>query len=219
MSKTTINTVLEKFKKVDDGPLDRKEKGEDEQRFIDKHVDNVMTHDAVGKDEHDKIHGAAALHSRKPNHGNDPGEAKDAYEEYDYDEMDLGEMTLEESIDNMFDLVETVIEEFLEEEADTDEAEILREMLSTEEGYEEFLDILFEEKCKECGCEDCECEGDDEVIDDAPKIKKEKGKKENVVAEYVERHADVKMVKTKTPEGKVVWKKQRGETEVSKASD
>lgn len=218
MSKTTINTVLEKFKKVDDGPLDRKEKGEDEQRFIDKHIDNVMTHDAVGKDEHDKIHAAADLHSRKPNHGNNPGEAADTYEEYEYDEIDLGEMTLEESIDNMFDLIETVIEEFLEEEADTDEAAILREMLSTEEGYEEFLDILFEEKCKECGCEECECEGDDEVIDDAPKIKKEKGKKEDVV-ESIERHADVKMVKAKTPDGKVVWRKQRSETEVSKKTD
>jgi len=37
--------------------------------------------------------------------------------------------------------------------------------------------------------------------------------------EDVERHADVKMVKTKTPDGRPIWKKQRKETEVSKHNE
>jgi ribosomal protein L34E len=39
-----------------------------------------------------------------------------------------------------------------------------------------------------------------------------------MVKEDTERHADAKMVKVKTPEGKVVWRKQRTETEVAKGA-
>jgi hypothetical protein len=53
-------------------------------------------------------------------------------------------------------------------------------------------------------------------------LKKEKGSKKSetmATQEEIERHADVKMVKMKTPDGKVVYRKQRVETEVSKKSD
>ena len=41
----------------------------------------------------------------------------------------------------------------------------------------------------------------------------------SMVKEDIERKADIKMIKTKTPEGKVVWRRMRGEIEVSKRSD
>jgi len=101
----------------------------------------------------------------------------------------------------------------------------------------ELLDALFEEE-KDCDCcgkpmSKCDCDDDDDdddddaVIDAKPKLKGQKGGKQDAaegygkkkVKEDIERKSDVKMIKTKTPEGKVVWKKQRGETEVSKATD
>lgn len=209
MSKQTIINVLEKFKKVEDGYLDQDQKGEDEQRFIDKHADNVQTTDAVGKAEHDKIKKSSKMASRK-NHGYEPGEDAKVYEESSADDM-------------LDDLIEAVINEFLEEEADADEAETLREMLSTEEGYAEFLDIILseeDEKCPECGCDECECDGDDEVIDASPKIKKEKsGRETDMASEDVTRTADTKLVKVKLPDGKVVWRKSHPETSISKATD
>lgn len=207
-----VKDILEKMKKVEDGPLDREDKGEDEQNFIDKHVDNVEVTDTpvlkkTGGHPHSAGEKQAMAPRKKHRKGYEPGEDAKVYEE----------LSLEESTDIMFELIEEAITDFLEEDATEEEAAILSEILSSEENYEEFIDMMFEEKCEDCGCEECECDDDDdEVIDDNPKIKKEKGKKVN---EDIERHADVKLVKVKTPEGKVVFRKQRAETEVSKKTD
>jgi len=99
---------------------------------------------------------------------------------------------------------------------------MLDEMLATDEGYIEFVDLIFEGKM---GVADEG--GDDEVIDANPKLKGKKAKgdgksadgKDQMVKEDVERHADHKMVKAKTPDGKVIWRKVKAETEVSKRSD
>ncbi len=121
-------------------------------------------------------------------------------------------------------LIDEAVQEFIDEEATEEEKELLDEMLSSDEGYEEFIDILFEGKK---GVADENKEGGAEVINPNPKLKGKKAqgdgkggaKEDQMVKEEIERHADVKMIKTKTPEGKVVWRKQRVETEVSKRSD
>lgn len=228
-----LNNILEKFKKVDGGYLDPDRSGADgaEDNFIGKHVDNVAVHDSPAvKDDHphNAKHPKEMAPRKKHRKGYEPGEDEDVYESTDFiDIMSLKEMmsiddleesdileslSLEEANEFFFNVLQEAVEEFYEE-ADDEEKAILDEM--TEDEYVDFLQQIFEEKCPECGCKECECEDeedDDEDVDVNPKLNKVKN-------EEAERRADVKMVKVKTPEGKVVYRKQRPETEVSKATD
>lgn len=229
----TLQKILEKYKKVEKGPLDPKRSGADgkEDDFIGKHTDNVDVKDAPGKVEHDKIEGAAKKIKRKPFKGYEPGEDEDMYESVDHvslDEVDMTEeefeLMIEEDATFYLKMIDEAVQEFIDEEATEEEKELLDEMLSSDEGYEEFIDILFEGKK---GVADENKEGGDDVIDPNPKLKGKKAqgdgkggaKEDQMVKEDIERHADVKLIKTKTPEGKVVWRKKRAETEVSKRSD
>lgn len=213
----TVKTILEKMKKVERGYLDQPEKGDDEQRFIDKHIDNVATYDADGKEEHDDIHGAAQKADRKPHKGYDPGEDEEVYEStMDTDLLSIMEdMSLEESTDFFFNVLEETIDEFFNEEATDEEKEILEDVFSSEENYAEFLEMIFEaEKCEDDEMDDEEDEDEeeddeDEVIDTEPKMKKT-GK--NAVTEETTRTSDFSMVKVKLPDGKVVYRRQRKET-------
>jgi len=230
MANKVVKDILEKMKKVEGGYLDQPEKGDDEQSFIDKHVDNVQVTDGPGVEKenghpHNGGEKQAMAPRKKHRKGYEPKEDAEVYETVSFDDdlqTIMENMTLEESTDFLFEMIDEAVAEFIDEEATEEEAEIIREMFESEEGCAEFLELMFEEKCKDCGCEECECDGDDDVIDDSPKLKKEKGSKKSetmATQEEVERHADVKMVKIKTSDGKVVYRKQRAETEVSKKSD
>jgi len=231
--------ILEKYKRA--GQLDQKRSGADgkEDDFIGKHTDNVETFDGPGVAEVEKAIAAVNHAKRAPHHGYEVDSDEEVYESAEYAEFEESEyddetlesldyddddLLIEEDATFYMNLIDEVVETFLEEEADEEEKALLEEMLSTDEGYEEFIDILFEGKT---GVAD-ETDGDGEdVINANPKLKGKKakgdgksgGKDTQMVKEDIERKADIKMIKTKTPEGKVVWRRMRGEIEVSKRSD
>lgn len=234
------------MQKVERGYLDQDEKGQGEQDFIDKHVDNVEVTDAPGvKAQGGHPHNAGAKAKmaprKKERKGYEPGEDAEVYESDQ--SFDAIAQLLENMDENgIANLIDEAIEEFIDEEATEEEASLVLEMLSTDEGTEEFMSWIFEAEsdcCEKCGEEECECDDDEDDdedgdVDTKPKAKdgdvaenygcsssskSKKSKKSKKVAEDIERHADVKMVKVKTPEGKVVFRKQRAETEVSKKTD
>lgn len=233
-----LSNILEKYKKA--GALDIDRSGADgkEEDFIGKHIDNVETFDGPGMKEIDAAVAAVSHAKRAPHHGHEVDTDDDVYEsldmtyaddieelsgmEYDDEDLMIEEDVLQEDAAFFMKLIDEVVEEFYNEEADEEEKAMLDEMLASDEGYIEFVDMIFEGKL---GQDDEN--GDDEVIVANPKLKGKKakgdgksgGKDEQMVKEDTERHADVKMVKVKTPEGKVIWRKQRAETEVSKKSD
>jgi len=144
-------SIIEKYKsRAGDGP---------EQDFMDKHTENVSILDGPGYAEIRKASDATQYHVRKPQHGNDAGDDEAVYEEY-------------------AEAINEAVEEFLEE-ATEEERETLEELFSTEEGYDEFVSYIFEEKDDEDDEEDEDDDeeedddDDDEVIDASPKIKKE----------------------------------------------
>ena len=238
-----LNNILEKFKKVDGGYLDPDRSGADgaEDDFIGKHIDNVDTHDApVVKDGHPHTpkNPKEMAPRKKHRKGYEPGEDEEVYESTDFiDILTLKEMmnvsdidgedileslSLEEANEFFFQLVDEAIEEYYEEEADEEERAIIEELTSTPEGYQELFFDLLEAKDEDDEEDDDDDDDeeddddedeDDEDVDVNPKLKKTK------MGEEIERRADVKMVKVKTPEGKVVYRKQKPETEVSKHSD
>jgi len=206
---------------------------------VDKHVDNVQVTDGPGIEKekghpHNAGEKAKTAPRKKDNKGYEPGEDEKVYEEFDAEEM-----SLEESTDLVFDLIQEALHEFMNEEATEEEAALLEEVLATEEGCEEFLNIIFEEEelteeCDECGEKPCVCDDDgDDVIDDAPKLKGRKGndveqkegygskkktteeKQSDVGATTTTKRADVKMIKTRTPEGKVIYRRQRSDVKVN----
>lgn len=230
-----LSNILEKYKK--DGALDIDRSGADgkEEDFIGKHIDNVDSFDGPGMKEIDAAVAAVKHIKRGPErHGHEVDTDADVYEstdlsyadeieelvgmEYDDEDLMLEEDILQEDATFFMKLIDEAVAEFYEEEADEDEKAMLDEMLATDEGYIEFIDLIFEGKKGEA-----DEGGDEDVIEPDPKLKGSKkgdSKKETqMVKEDVERHADVKMIKTKTPEGKVVWRRQRAETEVSKRTD
>lgn len=250
-----LQTVLEKFKKVDGGILDPQRSGADgkEDDFIGKHIDNVEVTDGPGV-EKEKGHPHAAGEKAKmaprtkDRKGYNPKEDAEVYESadegYDIDQYYNIDEDIEEEIDIDMDVLkedavyfmnifEEAVEEFIEEEADDEEKEMLEEMMSTDEGIMELIDSLFEEKeCGECGksLNNCSCDDDDDdkddedVIDAKPMLKKSAkegyGKKKisenNRVgpADVITKRADTKMVKTRTPDGKVIFRKQHSDVDV-----
>ena len=233
-----LSNILEKYKKAGTLDIDRSGADGKENDFIGKHTDNVDTFDGPGMKEIDAAVAAVSHAKRSPHKGYEVDTDDDVYEstdmtyaddieelagmEYDDEDLMLEEDQLQEDASFFMNLIDEVVEEFYNEEADEEEKAMLDEMLATDEGYIEFVDLIFEGKM---GVADEG--GDDEVIDANPKLKGKKQKgdgksaddKDQMVKEDVERHADHKMVKAKTPEGKVIWRKVKAETEVSKRSD
>jgi len=233
-----LSNILEKYKKAGTLDIDRSGADGKENDFIGKHTDNVDTFDGPGMKEIDAAVAAVSHAKRAPHHGYEVDGDDDVYEstdmtyaddieelagmEYDDEDLMLEEDQLQEDAGFFMKLIDEVVEEFYNEEADEEEKAMLDEMLATDEGYIEFVDLIFEGKM---GVADEG--GDDEVIDANPKLKGKKQKgdgksadgKDQMVKEDIERHADHKMVKTKTPDGKVIWRKVKAETEVSKRSD
>ena len=233
-----LSNILEKYKKAGTLDIDRSGADGKENDFIGKHTDNVDTFDGPGMKEIDAAVAAVSHAKRAPHKGYEIDTDDDVYEstdmtyaddieelagmEYDDEDLMLEEDQLQEDASFFMNLIDEVVEEFYNEEADEEEKAMLDEMLATDEGYIEFVDLIFEGKM---GVADEG--GDDEVIDANPKLKGKKAKgdgksadgKDQMVKEDVERHADHKMVKAKTPDGKVIWRKVKAETEVSKRSD
>lgn len=235
-----LSNILEKYKKAGTLDIDRSGADGKENDFIGKHTDNVDTFDGPGMKEIDAAVAAVSHAKRAPHKGYEVDTDDDVYEstdmtyaddieelagmEYDDEDLMLEEDQLQEDAGFFMKLIDEVVEEFYNEEADEEEKAMLDEMLATDEGYIEFVDLIFEGKM---GVADEG--GDDEVIDANPKLKGKKAKgdgkghsadgKDQMVKEDVERHADHKMVKAKTPDGKVIWRKVKAETEVSKRSD
>lgn len=221
MSDILIN-ILEKFKKVDGGPLDPKRSGADgaEDDFIGKHTDNIEVTDAPvvgGGESHSPKNPDKMAPRKKHRKGYEPGEDADVYESTDFMYVDeIAEaMDLSEETEMYFNLIEEAIQEFIEEEASDEEKEVLEAWLQTEEGYSEFIQFIFEEDDDDDEDEEDDDDEDEEetsgkkgVIEKDPKLKKE------VQTEEIERRADVKMVKVKTPDGKVVYRKQRPEIKI-----
>jgi len=235
-----LSNILEKYKKAGTLDIDRSGADGKENDFIGKHTDNVDTFDGPGMKEIDAAVAAVSHAKRAPHKGYEVDSDADVYEstdmtyaddieelagmEYDDEDLMLEEDQLQEDASFFMNLIDEVVEEFYNEEADEEEKAMLDEMLATDEGYIEFVDLIFEGKM---GVADEG--GDDEVIDANPKLKGKKAKgdgkghsadgKDQMVKEDIERHADHKMVKAKTPDGKVIWRKVKAETEVSKRSD
>jgi len=233
-----LSNILEKYKKAGTLDIDRSGADGKEVDFIGKHTDNVDTFDGPGMKEIDAAVAAVSHAKRAPHKGYEVDSDDDVYEsldmtyaddieelsgmEYDDEDLMLEEEQLQEDANFFMKLIDEVVEEFYNEEADEEEKAMLDEMLASDEGYIEFVDMIFEGKM---GVADEG--GDDEVIDANPKLKGKKQKgdgksadgKDQMVKEEIQRHADTKMVKVKTPEGKVVWRKVKAETEVSKRSD
>lgn len=235
-----LSNILEKYKKAGTLDIDRSGADGKEVDFIGKHTDNVDTFDGPGMKEIDAAVAAVSHAKRAPHKGYEVDSDDDVYEsldmtyaddieelsgmEYDDEDLMLEEEQLQEDANFFMKLIDEVVEEFYNEEADEEEKAMLDEMLASDEGYIEFVDMIFEGKV---GVADEG--GDDDIIDANPKLKGKKSKgdgkgqsadgKDQMVKEEIQRHADTKMVKVKTPEGKVVWRKQRAETEVSKRTD
>ena len=130
----------------------------DEQNFMDKHTDNVSIFDGPGVAEIRKASDAVSYINRDPQKGYNPGQDEEVYEEY-------------------ADLINQAVEDFLEEASEEDR-EALEELFATEEGYDEFVSMLFEEDDEEEDDEDDEDDDDEEgEIETNPKVKKESKKK------------------------------------------
>ena len=164
-----LSSILEKYKA----------KGEDEQRFMDKHTDNVQVTDGPGKKEHDAAAAKAKKHKRSPHKGYEPGEDEEVYESADFfsiddvrqalTEVELDEETIFAVEENLQDhspthflnIIDEAVQEFYQEEADEEEKAWIDEMLESDESFEKFLDMIFEE--------DDEDEDDDEEENDKKK--------------------------------------------------
>jgi len=257
-----LNTVLEKFKKVEGGILDPQRSGADgaEDNFIGKHIDNVQATDGPGVEKekghpHNAGEKVKMADRKKDRKGYEPKEDAEVYESsdegYDIEDFYVAEEddldvefdmeTLKEDSLYFMNIFEEAVAEFIEEEADEEEKEMLEEMMSTDEGMMELIDSLFEEKeCGECGkaIENCKCDdhdhegtSDDDVIDAKPRLKKtdkettkegygkkksmKEGEEEDGGATVNTKRADVKMIKTRTPDGRVIFRKDRKDIKVN----
>ena len=181
---TPLQSILEKYKA----------KSGDEQNFMDKHTDNVDQTDGPGaKEVHDGAKKVKKADRKSNRQGYEPEEDAEVYEsqqmfsideikavlasvELEEDMIDHIEDTLEEASPAYFlQIIDEAVAEFLEE-ADEEDREILDEMLQTQEGYEELIDMIFEEEddddddddddCEKCGEKDCECD----VLKKSPKV-------------------------------------------------
>lgn len=184
---STLQSILEKYKA----------KSEDEQNFMDKHTDNVQVTDHPNaKDVHDSAKKVKKADRKSNRQGYEPEEDAEVYEsqqmfsideikavlasvEVEEEVIDRIEDTLEEASPAYFlQIIDEAVQEFLEE-ADEEDREILDEMLATEEGYEELIDLIFEDEdeddddddddeCEKCGGDQKKCDCD--VIKKNPKV-------------------------------------------------
>ena len=144
-----------------------KAKSGDEQNFMDKHTENMSIMDGPGYAEIRKATDAVSYINRNPVKGYNPGQDAEVYEEY-------------------ADVINQAVEDFLEEASD-EERETLEELFSTEEGYDEFVSMIFEkDEDDDDEDDDDDDEDDDDDVDDDeedgeietnPKVKKESKKK------------------------------------------
>ena len=156
---TDLNDILEKYKA----------RSGDEQNFMDKHTDNVQVTDAPGGDTAKKVVDKMKKHDRKSTRqGLEPEEEEDMYE----------------SEEHLIDMIDEMIRDYYNADASSEEQELLDEMLSSAEGYQELVDMIFEsededededeEDDDEDEDEEDDDDDDDEVIEKNPKLKKDK---------------------------------------------
>lgn len=150
-----ISSVLEKYEP----------KPEDEKRFVDKHV--VQKHDDVAKNSEDTFKGGKKSKTRKADY--EEGEDEKVYENIlyrlkgdlteeqmiDLIERFLEPVNIDEGVYNSF--ITSIVEEIYEQASD-EEKTVLDEMLASDEGYEEILEMIAEA----CDCDDDEDDDDDE---------------------------------------------------------
>jgi hypothetical protein len=150
---TNLLTILEKYKS---------RSGEDspEQDFFYKHTDNVSVFDGPGVAEIRAAIDAAPGHAvnTELRHGYKPDEDASVYESFDIEqvrialqEAELDEETISEIEQSLIEDSEIELHQMVGEavadyynNATEEEQQILDEMLSTDEGYEELLDMIFE---------------------------------------------------------------------------
>ena len=148
-----LNTILEKYKA----------RSGDEQNFMDKHTENVQVTDAPHGDTAKKTIEKMKKHDRKKTRqGMEPEEEEGMYE----------------SEEQLVDMIDRLIREYYNDDASSEEREMLDEMMSSAEGYQELIDMVFEETEKDEDedeeDEDEEDDDDDDVIEKNPKLKKDK---------------------------------------------
>jgi hypothetical protein len=179
---STLKTILEKYK----------QNAEDEQRFMEKHTENVSVMDGPGVAEIEKAVKGHTYASRKEQRaGYDAGDDESVYEstetfsiedikavlsseEIDEDIINRIESHLVEGSPSYFlNIIDGAIETFREEATD-EERELIDEMTSTEEGYQELVDLIFEEDDDED--DDDEDEDDEDDDDDDKEVIKKKEK-------------------------------------------
>lgn len=131
----------------------------DEQKFMDKHTDNIEVTDAPGgekgKEASEKMKKADRKSKRQ---GYSSGEDEDVYEQCDITE------------ESLFQMIDESIEE-LSEELTQEEYEILCEMVSSPDAYRELIESILSEE-DEDEDEDDDEDDDDDVIETSPKRKK-----------------------------------------------
>jgi hypothetical protein len=169
---TNLLTILEKYKS---------RAGEDspEQDFFYKHTDNVSVFDGPGVAEIRAAIDAAPGHAvnTELRHGYKPDEDASVYESFDIEQIrealqitGLDEDTINEIEQSLIEDAEIELHQMVGEavadyynSATEEEQQILDEMLSTDEGYEELLDMIFENGDEE---DDEDEENDEDEEDD-----------------------------------------------------
>lgn len=173
----TLKNILEKYRAA----------GGDEQRFADKHTDNVQVTDGPGAKEASKA-GKSTKKKKDERHGYEPGEDEEVYESSVFNIEDLRSVLSEKEMDeslieeiekelveakdttDYFNLIDDAINTFIEE-ASEEERAVVQEMISTEEGYQELLDFIFEEDDEDE--EDDDDDDEDDEDDDEEEYKAE----------------------------------------------
>jgi hypothetical protein len=173
-----LQRILEKYKKAD-ATVSRAGKDSDEQRFVDKHIENVSVFDGPGVAEVEKAAQSVGMVDRNMEHGYNPGQDAEVYENFSiedlqsvFESIDIDQTIAEEVISTLKESAPShvlkVIDEAVQEyydDATEEEKEMLDEMLSTSEGYEELLSHIFEEE-EEDEDDDEDDEDDDDDSDD-----------------------------------------------------
>ena len=141
-----LSNILEKYKKAGTLDIDRSGADGKENDFIGKHTDNVDTFDGPGMKEIDAAVAAVSHAKRAPHKGYEVDTDDDVYEstetlylddleelegvEYDDEDLMLEEDQLQEDASFFMRLIDEVVEEFYNEEADEEEKAMLDEMLA-----------------------------------------------------------------------------------------
>jgi hypothetical protein len=175
---TKLISILEKYKS-------RAGEDSDEQNFVYKHTDNIEVFDGPGVAEIKAAIAASPGHSinSDPRHGYRPDEDASVYEEtntfeleeiketllkYNLDEDTIEQIEaslLESSANEMLRIIDEAVNDFYQE-ATKEEKDVLDEMLSTDEGYAELIDMIFEEdESEEDDSEDDSSEEEEEDDD------------------------------------------------------